>query len=265
MQLVIAILLLAVIIFSGTYPKIYAATWAPLLLLIPLSTLAGIFVLGDARIQSLRRQQAMLLLSVAATCTLIQLPFSAGIYFCYVAPLLALSLAAFYSIPARINRSIPGMLLVFYLAFAVFRVTPGFLYSMGYFYQPNPETRALTLPRAGGLRVDPAQAEEYERLIPEIQAHASASSYIYAAPDCPEVYFLSGKRNPTRTMFDFFDEASDRMAKVLQAIDSHHVNVVAIYSQPEFSGPMPGDLITALRARFPQSKQIGRFEVRWRL
>ena len=135
---------------------------------------------------------------------------------------------------------------------------------MGYFYQPNPETEPLKLPRAGGLRVDPAQAVEYEQLIPEIQAHAGASDYIYAAPDCPEVYFLSGKRNPTRTMFDFFDDQSDHAARVLQAVDAHQIQAIAIFSQPEFSGPLPPNLVEALRARFPQSKQIGRFEVRWR-
>jgi hypothetical protein len=263
-QTAIAFALLAILILSKAHPKIYAATWAPLLLLIPISSLAGILVLGDSRPQGLRRQQAMLLVSVAATCTLIQLPFSAGIYFCYVAPLLALSLLALFSLPPCTTRPVLALLLVFFLAFAAMRVTPGFLYSMGYFYQPNPQTERLTLPRAGGLRVDPAQAAEYEELIPEIQAHAGAGDYIYAAPDCPEVYFLSGKRNPTRTMFDFFDDQSDHAAKVLQAVDSHQIQAIAIFSQPEFSGPLPPNLVEALRARFPKSKQIGRFEVRWR-
>ncbi len=263
-QAAIAFALFAILILSKAHPKIYAATWAPLLLLIPICSLAGIFVLGDSHAQGLRRQQAMLLLSVAATCTLIQLPFSAGIYFCYVAPLLALSLLTLFSIPTHTTRPVLALLFVFFLAFAVLRVTPGFLYSMGYFYQPNPETEPLKLPRAGGLRVDPAQAVEYEQLIPEIQAHAGASDYIYAAPDCPEVYFLSGKRNPTRTMFDFFDDQSDHAARVLQAVDAHQIQAIAIFSQPEFSGPLPPNLVEALRARFPQSKQIGRFEVRWR-
>ena len=256
--------LLGVMALSKDYAKVYTFAWAPLLLLIPLSTLAGTFVLGNLRIQNLRRQQVMLLLSVTATCTLIQLPFSAPIYFCYVAPLLALSLLGLFSVPEHTSRPVLGLLLAFYLAFAIFRFTPGFLYSMGYFYQPDPQTAQLSLPRAGGLLVDPARAAEYQTLIREIQGHAGTGAYIYAAPDCPEVYFLSGKRNPTRTMFDFFDDASERTARVLQAIDDHQVQVVALYSQPEFSGAIAPDLMAALGQRFPQARQVGRFEVRWR-
>lgn len=263
-QAAIALILLAVLILSRTHPKVYVSAWAAGLLLIPLSTLAAVCVLGNRRMQCLQRQQVMLLFSVMATCTLIQLPFSVAIYFCYVAPLLVLSLLGLFSIPLHPTRPILGLVLAFYLAFAVFRVTPGFLYSMGYHYQPDPETQPLQLPRAAGLRVDPAQAQEYEQLIPEIQAHAGTSGFMYAAPDCPEVYFLAGKRNPTRTMFDFFDNASGRTARVLQAIDDHQVQVVALYSQPEFSPPVAPDLMAALRRQFPQARQIGRFEVRWR-
>ena len=60
-------------------------------------------------------------------------------------------------------------------------------------------------PDRGGLRVGAEEQDEYERLVAELRAHAS-SGYMYATPDCPEVYFLSGLRNPTRTFFDFFDE-----------------------------------------------------------
>ena len=35
----------------------------------------------------LRRQQVMLLLSLAAMCSLVQFPFSAPVYFLYIAPL----------------------------------------------------------------------------------------------------------------------------------------------------------------------------------
>jgi len=156
------------------------------------------------------------------------------------------------------------MLLAFYFAFAVFRVTPSFLHAMAYFYQPDPETEPLRLPRAGGLRVDRPRAIEYERLIPKIQAHAGQSDYIYAGPDCPEVYFLAGKRNPTRAMFEFLEDPGEQTARVLRAIDTHQVEAVVVYSSPEFSRPLPPELLAALRERFPQAERIGQFEVRWR-
>ena len=263
-QMILGLLLIAAFVLSRIHPGIYASIWAPLLLLIPISTVAALAILGSSTIPYSRRFALMLAVSVAATCTLIQLPFSAGIYFCYVAPLLAISLASIFAAPARVSRPILGLLLAFYLAFAVFRVTPGFLYSMGYFYQPDPETTRLQLPRAGGLRVDAARSQEYEELIPVIRAHAGFSDYIYAAPDCPEVYFLAAKRNPTRTLFDFFDDAAGHSQRVLAAIDARDVHVIALYSRPEFSPPIASDLMTTLRERFPQSRLVGQFEVRWR-
>jgi hypothetical protein len=263
-QVLIAAALLGVLVFSKNYPKFYTAAWAPLVLLISFSAILGAFVLGNSQTDRLRRQQVMLLLSVTTTCTLIQLPFSVPIYFCYVAPLLVLSMVALFSIPARTSKVVLSLLLAFYVAFAVLRFTPGFLYTMGFFYQPDPETEVLRLPRAGGLRIDPSGAHDYEYLIREIQQHAGTSPYIYAAPDCPEVYFLSGKQNPTPTMFDFFDDSEGHTERVLETIKSHDIQLVTIMRRPQFSPPMSGDLVTALRDRFPQGEQIGPFEVRWR-
>jgi len=157
---------------------------------------------------------------------LVQFPFAAQIYFCYVAPLLALASLGVVSARVTAARFLLGSLLSFYLLFAVLWVTPSFIYAMGYRYQPDPETRRLALSRAGGLRVAPGEAQEYERLIPLVQDHA-AGEYIYAAPDCPEVYFLSGLRNPTRNLFDFLDEPAERTGGVLTALETHHVKVVA--------------------------------------
>lgn len=254
--------------FSRTNPRVFVLAWAPLPLLIPLTVCAGVWLLARRRdsagIPPLRQQQIILLLAMAAVCSLIQLPFAVGIYLCYVVPLLVLALVGIFATQERPVRPLLGLLLIFYLAFAILRVTPGFLYIMGSFYQPNPQYQRLSLPRAGGLRVNPSEAREYEELIPLIERHADASQYIYAAPDCPEVYFLSGKRNPTRTLFDFFEDPSGHEQRVLSAIDSHQVSVVAILSQPAFSPPMSADLLQALRTRFPEAAHVGRYEVRWR-
>ncbi len=102
---------LGALLVLSIYAKVYQFAWAPLLLLIPLSTVAGVFILGNSPIPRDRCQQVMLLLSVTATCTLIQLPFSAPIYFCYIAPLLALSLLGLFSISERPPRPILGLLL----------------------------------------------------------------------------------------------------------------------------------------------------------
>ena len=198
-RLAVTVTLVVLFITAKAHPGIFAAAWAPLALLLPLAALAAVFVLASrqaAGISISRQQEVVLLMSVAAVCGLIQLPFAVGIYFCYVAPLVALALLALFSTAERPSRFLLGSVLVFYLAFVVFLVAPGFIYIMGNYYQPNPQTQRLNLARAGGLRVDPEEAKQYEQLIPVVQEHAAGNSFIYAGPDCPEVYFLSGKQNP---------------------------------------------------------------------
>jgi hypothetical protein len=252
------------LVLSGREPKLYGVIWTPLLLLIPTSVMAALVLLSKKNSRAFQRQELFLIIAVTATCTLIQVPFSAGIYFLYVAPLLVLSLAAIFSTAQRPSRVLATLLLGFYIAFLIFRVTPGFIYAMGYQYQPSTQSVLLRLPRAGGLRVEAVDASLYEQLIPVIEEHAGDSSFIYAAPDCPEVYFLAGKKNPTRTIFDFFDNPQERTARVLGAIATSNVNVIALLQQPPFSPPISADLSARLHALYPFSKHVGRFEVCWR-
>ena len=260
---------LALVLIGSTRSSgLYEFAWDPLPTLIPFTVLAGALLLGRPKnfcaLSAMRQQQIMLLLSVAALCSLIQVPFTIAVYFCYVAPLLVLALLALFSTRPRSSRFILASLLVFYIAFAVFRSTPTFLSQMGIQYLPDGQTYHINLARAGGLRVYPEQGHEYDQLIPLVQEHAAGSSFVYCAPDCPEVSFLAGLRDPTRTLFDFFDEPAGHTQRVLRAIDSHGVKVVAILTVPDFSKPMPADLRTALRERFPEYTRIGRFEARWR-
>jgi len=103
----------------------------------------------------------------------------------------------------------------------------------------------------------------YELLVRTLRDH-SRSAYTYASPDCPQVYFLSGLHNPTRTLFDFFDDPVGRTPRILNELSEHDVTAIAINEQPEFSGPMPVDLQNALSTRYPFAEQIGTFTVRWR-
>jgi NADH:ubiquinone oxidoreductase subunit K len=129
------------------------------------------------------------------------------------------------------------------------RLTPPFLFSMGFYYQPDPETQKLDLPRAGNLRVDFQSVNIYKKLIPLIQQHAGAGE-IYAAPDCPQVYFLAGYKNPTRATFQLFEEDYGTNEQVLKLIDSRHIRLVVLNRRPDFSRPLVvGDLYAALMER----------------
>jgi len=164
---------------------------------------------------------------------------------------------------ARPPRFILGVLIVFYLLFVVVRVTPGFLNHMGAEYAPDTQTQRLTVARAGGLRVDSADALLYDKLIPLVQSHATGK-FIYAAPDCPEVYFLSGLESPTRHYFQYAEDSVDYLPRTLKMLEHLNVNVVAINEEPQFSGPLSEDLQAALEQRYPHSVEVGHFQVRWK-
>ena len=91
-----------------------------------------------------------------------------------------------------------------------------------------------------------------------------AGAYLYAAPDCPQVYFLSGLRNPTRTFFDFFDDPKEKSDRVQRMLEEREVKVVVINRRPAFSSPMDPKLVAALEIRFPHSQPVGQFVVRWK-
>lgn len=261
--LLLAGILTLVLVGSRGSGWFYALAWRPLRLFLPLAIVIVGWELMKDRTGERRRQATMLVLSVTAFSSLIQFPFAAPIYVCLVAPLLLLSLLAVVSLHERSARSPLAMLLVFYFMFALYRVTPGFIYAMGWHYAPDRMTARLDLPRAGGLRVFPGEATEYERLVELVKRHARGE-YIYAGPDSPEVYFLSGLRNPTRTILEFLDLTDGRETRVLREIDKRRVRVVVLQSEPEFSNPLSGEMVSALEGRFPHWERVGRFEVRWR-
>jgi hypothetical protein len=264
-QIVLVCILFGLLVASGPVRPIYRFVWSSMVLLVPVSAVIAVIMLAYATdLEARKRQQLFLLISVLALTSLIQFPFAAPVYFCYITPLVLLAVVGLTLVRPTRNDFVFAALLLFYLAFWVFRATPGFIYNLGLRYAPNQQTATLALPRAGDLRVDPQLADEYERLIPLIQQHATGE-YIYAGPDAAEVYFLAGKRSPTRTLFDFLDQdAVNRNRNILDAIARNRVNVVAIRKHPYFSQPLSPQLLQALATQFPNSQSVGEFQVRWR-
>jgi hypothetical protein len=257
----------AILIFSARSPEIYGFGWRWLTAAIPMLVLAGVIAIywvshRSLKLNLIRQQQIILIMCVAALCNLMQFPLAPG-YFWYIAPFLMLLAAALSSFVTHPPRFVLGALMVYFLLFAVLRITPSFFFRLGSQYAPDTQTERLLIPRAGGLRVDPSDAELYDQLIPLVQSHAEGR-FIYAAPDCPEVYFLSGLRSPTRHYFDFAEEPAAHTQRVLSAIDNLDIRLVTINLKPRFSGPMDAELRADLDQRFPDSAQVGHFEVRWK-
>jgi hypothetical protein len=262
----LAVALTACIVAAGSVPLLYRMVWYGMRALLPALVLLGVTILGRVREADggspLLRARTMLLLSVAAVCTLVQFPFSAPIYFCYVAPLVILCAVAVLRYAPPLARAVPVLGAAFLLAFAVFRMNTSRLFGMGVLYMPYPPTAVIDVPRAG-VRVPAHEAEMYRRAVPLLQQHARGG-YTWAAPDSPELYFLSGLRNPTRSLFDFFDDTTGRTTRTLEALDRHAVTAVVINSAPQFSPEIAPDLAAELGRRYPHAADVGKFQVRWR-
>jgi hypothetical protein len=240
----------------------YVAIWS----LVPVLVVIGSGLLARGSLKTagpVRQQQVFLILSVTAACNLIQHPYTIPVYFCYIAPLVVLAVTAVVSNCYRTPRWALFGALCFGLSYVVFVFTPGFIEPMGEWYSRDHNIAKLDLPRGGGLRVYPSNAQLYEGLYAAVKKHARGE-YIYATPDCPQVYFLDGFRNPTRTLFDFEDDRPDRTERILATIHAHDINLVVLNEAPLFSGKVSVELRTALEREFPNHTTVDIFEVRWK-
>ena len=104
----------------------------------------------------------------------------------------------------------------------------------------------------------------YSRTSALIDAHARGR-YIFAGPDTPEIYALTGHRNPTRSLFDYLDPSnSARGEKLLRALRRHGVTAIVINTQPGFSARLGPRTVAALRAEYPHHERVDAFDVRWK-
>ncbi len=272
-------LVLVIVAGWGFERHVYAAMWHVARSTLVVGTLAAVTILVAAaplqRLGMARRLGLFVMVASAALVNLVQFPYAFGIYFCYAAPLIVLAITYVVAAePAAPARAHVGLLLVA-LVFAVLWLNRGFVRDIGGRFTLLEQETPIAGTR-GGLRVSAPEADLYRRLVAAIQAHSTAEDYIYATPDCPQVYFLSGRRNPTRTFFDFFDadyaDPPTRRARLLALLEERDVPVIVINYQAEFSRTYDPELVRALVARFPHQESVAmeewpgpaRFTVRWR-
>jgi hypothetical protein len=269
---VLASTLALLLLCLGWQQFVYTTFWFSLRPLVPLSAIVCALQLTlpeRARLSALQRAQLFASTAVCSFVSLVQFPYASGIYFFYVAPLLVLSLLFLITSQSRAPLGTWLVVGAFHLGFALLWLNTGHVRALGVAYVPDRSDVELSLPRAG-LKVASTWADMYERLIREVHAHAPPSTYIYAAPDCPEVYFLANRMNPTRTFYDLFDRdflaaPGVRSRRILDALERHHVDVVVIRLRAEFSGRFDSVLMQALTERYPHSTPIApRFHVRYR-
>ena len=246
----------------------YQLLWATFWVLAPFAVVIGVGFLirhcKDPRLDSSIRQRLFVTLSVTAVCSLIQFPFSDTYYYCFVAPLVLLSMTALISQMDQPPKLAVGGMICLCFLYAVFELTPGTIFHLGVEYAPDIQKATLSLPRVGGLHVSEATAHAYEDLDSLVKQHARGET-ILAAPRCPDVYFLSGLRPPNNDFWGFASDFGRETEDILRTLQVHHVNLVVLNHEDSiFVAPIPADLHRALEQEFPSHKETGDFEVRWK-
>jgi len=147
------------------------------------------------------------------------------------------------------------------LVFAVATMNRGYIYNLGFSHAPSALSVPLNLARAH-MAVSAADSATYRRVLDLIATHIGDGQLI-AGPDCPEVYFLTGRVNPSGTLFDFFgDHVSDGWVNDLPGWRT--ASVVVLNHERRFSFGPSADLVAKVRNEFPKAEAAGTLEVRWR-
>jgi hypothetical protein len=268
LAIVVSALLEILLIDSFNHSPAYQILWNMVREMIPVLAICGAAALfyfqrTSSPPSEQTQQRIMILLSLCATCSLVQFPFAGPIYFCYVAPLALLAsaaiLGAFPKPPYVLLASVGTVALLF----PILIVRSGGLLDLGWSHAPNQQTELLKLPRAGGLRVTIEREQQYDKAIPLLQAHAGGRP-ILAAPDCPEVYFLGNFENPTGTMFEIFEEPAGYQERIDKLVEDKQIKAILINNDPGFSEYYVDPLENIADDKFPFTQNIGTFEVRWR-
>lgn len=252
----------------------WIAVWECLRWAAPMACFIPLFALLRGRAKAAeelgKRSYAYLVLlaGALASLNLLQYPFAERIYFLYVIPGLALllmvSCVAFRDAAKRLHW-IAGALATALIVFSWFYLAKAPRALFG--YAPYEDYVGIDAPR-DGLKVDPSDYIIYYELGAYIERYAKDDRYIYAFPDCPEVYFLYEKRNPTRALFDFLgrDESEYADAALLEQLAAKNVNLAVLHLKSYFSRSPSQATVDELQKRFPYGKLLsgGKFLVLWR-
>ena len=239
-------------------------TWYAMRALTPcVAVLAAWWFLRPPKAETIppaRESAAFFLVSSAAVCSLVQVPMSYVGYFLYFVPLLMLGAAALWSALPRMPREVPAALVVMAIAFQL-RGSSEFAT-----HAPARAADVLTLldvPR-GGILVSREDSAHYASLRAEVLKRAT-SDWLFVWHDAPEIYFLTGMRNPTRTMFEAFsDPAAQTTGAVERMLSEKNVGVVVLTRRETALRPLPPALREWIERQYPSVAWVGAIEVRGR-
>jgi len=130
------------------------------------------------------------------------------------------------------------------------------------FYCPDFPIADMHLERCG-FRVYQEDARVYQELVSWFSRTHLQAVHL-RGPRLSGSDFLSGRKNPTRTFYDLFEQSTDsRCMRVLDMLDRHHINVVVVNHTPGFSSRLDDQTLSALRDLYPQHPSALRIASTW--
>ncbi|MFI5312298.1 MAG: hypothetical protein ACHQQ3_13745, partial [Gemmatimonadales bacterium] len=115
----------------------------------------------------------------------------------------------------------------------------------------------------GGLLVTQYDSTRYAKILDLVAAHRAGGT-VFAGPELPEVYFLSGTRSPGRDSYSLFTGAVSDSVQLPRVFDAAAANVIVVKGRPMFGPPLGDDIYRWLTVRYPQSESFDTLQVRWR-
>ncbi|MGH7653740.1 MAG: hypothetical protein ACREN6_03665 [Gemmatimonadaceae bacterium] len=204
-----------------------------------------------------RQSAVFFLVSAAAVCSLVQVPMSFVGYFLYFVPLLMLGAAALWCALPSMPREIPVAFAVMAIVFQLRGSSefPARALRTGDVMVP------LGMPR-GGILATRDDSAHYAGIRAEVLKRAT-SEWLFVWHDAPEIYFLTGMRNPTRTLFEAFsDPAGQTTGAVERLLREKNVGVVVLTRRETAERPMPLALRQWIEREYPSVAWVGATEVR---
>ncbi len=264
----ILVLLLGALLVLGNNPVVYRAIWAAARAMPLVAVIAGVVIVsrGEGRgtagaIAPSMEARVFLLVTMAAMVAVVQFPYPTPTYFCYGAPMTVLAIVAVVFAEPKPSRQSHLTVATFFFLFATLFINRSYGWNLGVKFLPYSPGSQLELPR-GGLWVPEDDERTYGEVVRVLQQHAAGGT-IYAGPDCPEVYFLSGFLNPTRAVFEFLTPVRQDEDWMANLLSDGSVRAAVVNTAPLFSPRLSPGVLALLERRFPNSRRIGRFVVRF--
>ena len=258
-----ALVVLAIALVAGSYDgsPLVLVVWNGVRMAVPFLVVGGAMLLvrrplqGDD--QTIGESSLFFLLAATAMCSLIQIPFALYTYVLYFAPFVVLAGTALSTMTPRFPRPVLAALVVVLTGFGIRRPDS----EHGVPSSASTEYVRMSMAR-GGIRVARRDSAAYAQLDSLVGAHAG--EWIYVWHDSPEVAFLTRRRNPTRTLFEAFDDSITRSAPDLQMrLRRAGVRVVVLHDSTPALRPMDPVFRSWIDRTYPAHTRTGSFEVRW--